>query len=734
MGLIEGMAHPALAWLGLLAAVPLVIHLLNRRRHRPLAWGAMRLIELAHRRTRRRTQLESLLLLLLRMAGVALLAFAIARPFVEGAGPLGSLSAQRRNLVLLLDGSASTAQHLSASGSAHERIVARARELLGELSSARGDRARVFLCGASARLLSDRSPEAAQAALASLSGPLYERLDLASCLSELLARTDEASAAAEGAPEIRLLTDMQQSSLESARDPGAAGQGALERLHALGWKIEVEDLGPERARPANAAIEALSVDAQAARGASSVPIDITVANFADAPLPAARVALFVDGDRRGGAALAVPSQGRATLRLSASFASPGEHWVEARLEGDALAFDDRRVHIVPIGGALRIALVDGSPARADQASAGAYLQAALAPLEDDGAAHAQFAPRLVSPNELYSGALDLAQFDALWLAELPSLPGDCAERVQAWVAQGGALVISAGAGFDGPAWTQRLWRADGTGLLPAELGEELVCPDRRRSYFRIASFDETHPALSFFADDRWRPLLTELPIFAFALAHPSAGARVLALADDAARSPLLIERDFDRGCVLLWTSGLDPSWSRLTDSPRTLIPLVHELVRYATRSRAPERNVGIGEPLVAELGSFARSLAWEQPSGARLPAEEQPEPIGPARWRVTRARGADEPGLWRLLPEGQAPIAFAVALGGEESDLTRLAPEALGNIDAALVPARAAARKDDGAAQQDAARGELWRALALACLLCVAAEALWAAWIGRSRR
>ena len=60
--MFEGFLHPALLWGTALAAVPLIIHILNRRRHRPLVWGAMRFVLAAHKRTRRRVQLEKKIL------------------------------------------------------------------------------------------------------------------------------------------------------------------------------------------------------------------------------------------------------------------------------------------------------------------------------------------------------------------------------------------------------------------------------------------------------------------------------------------------------------------------------------------------------------------------------------------------------------------------------------------------------------------------------------------------
>ena len=120
--MFEGFVHPGLAFGAALAAVPLLIHLLNRQRHRPMEWAAMRFVLAAYKRTRRRAQIENLILLLLRMAAVALLALAIARPFIGKDSPLAPLTESRQELVLVLDGSASTG-YREGVASVRERIV-----------------------------------------------------------------------------------------------------------------------------------------------------------------------------------------------------------------------------------------------------------------------------------------------------------------------------------------------------------------------------------------------------------------------------------------------------------------------------------------------------------------------------------------------------------------------------------------------------------------------------------
>jgi hypothetical protein len=70
-----------LAGLGAVA-IPIVIHLLNRRKATVVQWGAMRFLEEAMASQNRRIRIEEIILLALRCFLLALLALALARPFV----------------------------------------------------------------------------------------------------------------------------------------------------------------------------------------------------------------------------------------------------------------------------------------------------------------------------------------------------------------------------------------------------------------------------------------------------------------------------------------------------------------------------------------------------------------------------------------------------------------------------------------------------------------------------
>ena len=94
---------------GLLAAgIPLLIHLWNRRRVVTIDFSSLMFLTAAHRENARRFQLRQLLILFLRMAIVAIIALALARPFLTLGLPVASVRA-KTDVVIVLDNSYSMA-------------------------------------------------------------------------------------------------------------------------------------------------------------------------------------------------------------------------------------------------------------------------------------------------------------------------------------------------------------------------------------------------------------------------------------------------------------------------------------------------------------------------------------------------------------------------------------------------------------------------------------------------
>lgn len=96
---------PALLWFLLAAAVPVVIHLINRRRHKTIQWAAMRFLLKATRQYRGEKKLRHIAILTCRTLGIAALAMAAARPVISQI--TGWASGSIDTVILILDRSAS---------------------------------------------------------------------------------------------------------------------------------------------------------------------------------------------------------------------------------------------------------------------------------------------------------------------------------------------------------------------------------------------------------------------------------------------------------------------------------------------------------------------------------------------------------------------------------------------------------------------------------------------------
>src|SRR5687768_3229530 len=90
--------------------VPILIHLLNKRRVERVVWAAMRFLRLSVEQNQRRIRVEDMILLILRCALVALLALVLARPVLRSSSAASVLGSNDVTAVVILDNSYSMTQ------------------------------------------------------------------------------------------------------------------------------------------------------------------------------------------------------------------------------------------------------------------------------------------------------------------------------------------------------------------------------------------------------------------------------------------------------------------------------------------------------------------------------------------------------------------------------------------------------------------------------------------------
>src|SRR5436190_3417039 len=130
MGFIQAAMLTALA----AVILPIIAHLIFRRRSRPVALGTLRFLKLAVRRDTRRRRLKRWVLLSLRVGCVALLVLLFARPYRAesiGGGDAGLT-------IVLIDRSASMGRKLDG-----ERLVDRALQEINAIVAGIPARSRV---------------------------------------------------------------------------------------------------------------------------------------------------------------------------------------------------------------------------------------------------------------------------------------------------------------------------------------------------------------------------------------------------------------------------------------------------------------------------------------------------------------------------------------------------------------------------------------------------------------
>ena len=120
--------NPAMLFGMTALAIPIIVHLLNRRRFKKIQWAAMRFLQVSLERNQRRMKVEDWILLLLRMTIVALIALAASRPATDWLKSKGLSSKVTASVII--DSSASM---LKKDATEQENRFSIAQKIAGEI-------------------------------------------------------------------------------------------------------------------------------------------------------------------------------------------------------------------------------------------------------------------------------------------------------------------------------------------------------------------------------------------------------------------------------------------------------------------------------------------------------------------------------------------------------------------------------------------------------------------------
>jgi len=772
-------------------AVPILIHLFNKRQAAPMDWGAMGFLLASITSRKRRILIEEVLLMAMRCMLVALLVLTVARPFLPsqtaipwiivlptilGASVCAAIAAamwsekQTRwllilaaaGLLIVAGGSSaleywSQTQRWSGTGSKDVAIIIdasasmtlqtgdktnfqQALEEAAQLIKARrrGDAFSIILAGAGPEAIVPSPISDGDELQAALDGA--EVMGAAMNLSKAVTEATECLKRGHGAAKaLVILTDGQKIgwNVDATRQWSLASSG-FEQLTTAPLLI-CRDL-PTPPGVDNASIGEITFSRGVIGTDRAVGINVNVLNAGKAQIPAASVELQIDGVIVGTeSASEIPSQAARTVYFTHLFDKPGPHVALARiLRDDDIPGDNASHRIIKVTRKLPVLIVNGN----NDALDAKMLKLALTP--QPGVDQKYLVQPTVVP---VTGAVDQGDFGkyrVVVLADAPRLPESVTKNLEKFVAEGGGLLVAPGKGAI-PEFYNNWTDSKRRSFMPAKLIERRIEPGKP---IRAAMNTFTHAALAVAGDSAYSDM-DKAAVSAWwrISSRPSGSVGGYFNTSD----PLLVERQTGKGRVIMLAASLGPEDSNL---PRLecYVLLMHELTYYLAAGPGHlDSGIQAGASLVTELTAPGierieykpdQAVSVTTPNGASLEAKSK------LTQRTLSLQFDDtlRPGLYNFqLPESLAEsfkndttdgktVPFAVYGDPKEGALEKLGDDDYAALDSQIKLFRAKTFGELASAVKGRIPGqELWKYLALGLLAVIMGEIALTRWVSVRR-
>jgi hypothetical protein len=664
--------HPLLLAGLLLAGIPVLIHLIMQQKPKHLLFPAFRFLLQKHRTNQRKLRLRHLLLLALRIALVAGICLALARPrlFSERL----NLSTDSRVDVALLFDTSYSMEYRVADRSRLDEAKRRANELLDELPA--DSRVAVLdsaELGGEWVAVSRARDQVAQLQLRPANAPVTRQIAQAYRLFDALAKETDESA---GRPP-RFLYVFSDRAPESWNPSDVQG---LQPAPATGLNAVFVDVGVDK--PADLAVTNLDLKRQVVGPDDRIEVDATVqATGTDADT---FLTCTIDGQTPGEQR---PVQVRAgesrRIRFDrpAEGLTPGPHRIEVRLaNGDSLPFDDVRFATFEVRAGRKVLAVADDPKSARiwrlALDNGKLFRCDVLPTSK--------AERL-DPKDI------LAQYKAVCLIDVNRPGPGFWAMLDAYVHRGGRLAVVPGADLDPPSYNkdpaaQRLLATEFMAILTAKDESGVPWSENGPPHLLLAPFREWRRTANV---DFYQPEFLPRALNYWHVVPDEKAATIVVRYEDG--HPALVERAFPDGRVLVFTTGFDgrrvkdrPWWNNYLESSFYFV-LVNQAVAYLAGDADPvSLNYVSGQPVRVPLPPEAREALYSL-EGPGLSGTEASVPRA-ADQKDLQITQAVVPGNYTVRDGNGRPVAgFSVNVRPEECQLAR-EPDTAQKIEALLGP------------------------------------------------
>ena len=665
-----------LAGLGAIA-IPVLIHLIQREKKRVIEFPSLMFVRRIPYQSVRRRRIRHWALLLMRAAAIALIVAAFARPFLRQGTVAAAVGGGAREIVILLDRSASMGygDHWSRAQDAARAVV---RSLGAE------DRATLVLFDKNAeenmRATSDRTRLESAIAAAKV-GSGATRFGPAMKLAEsILARSPIKRRSAV------LISDFQRS----------GWSGSEEVRFPEGMTVSTVSVASPNT--ANLSVPSVAFARASFSGQERLTVTAGLSNKGDQALKDVPVTLTIDGHEIQTEHATVAAHASGSVSFTQFTLSSPNVRGSVRAGTDPLPADNTFHFVLAPSEPVSLVIVDSG----DRPGSSLFLQKALSigttPL---------FQVDVTSASRLTPAAFDKRAVVILNDTMFPPAGGGGA--LKKFLQRGGGLLVVAG--------DRATWPQGEAELLPGRLGATVDRTSGRSG--SLGFLDYSHPVFEVFKAPRSGDF-SAAHVFRYRALQTTPADRILARFDDGAIAAA--ERTIGGGRSIVWTTTLDDTWTDIGVKP-VFLPLVHQLIRHLAHYEPPTSWLTVGQVLDLAARAKGRGDRADRivvtPSGDRIPQSS----AGGGNEGLLEL---SEQGIYEVRSTGAPgrPEAIAVNIDPAESDLTPIDPaELVAAVTGHATPSGAQpVQTQEMTREQSERRQGLWWYLLMAGLLLLAAE------------
>lgn len=602
------------------ASIPLIIHLIGRRREGRVDFSSLRLLREVDRRRNLWLRLKRILLLAIRMAICAGIFLILARPVVNI--KYGGFTHAPTGACFLIDDSPSMEAD-------NGKVFLTAKEKILEILEKFDERDEIHVLTTSGRVELGPSNDL------SMIKDFIRNLKTSHRIANLQLTFERAKLLLADSKKINKVMYL-ISDLQAINFCGLEGTD-LKNLVLVDVGKQVENVG---------ITDVVSEGLFSPEGSSRLRIALT--NFSSRRTTR-HIGVWLDGEKLQVTQVELPPNSDIAIELDISVETPGFHSGYVKVvEDDELLFDNLRYFTLQVPAEIPVLIIS------DNISEGAYLKKALRPKPE---IFTPFVPDLISAREILRK--DVLSYKVIALNNVRNLDFGQLKIFQKYLEDGGKVCIFLGDRIDVDFYNMAILSEFQAHINP-------LVQISHPNFVSINKIELTHPIFSAFREKRFG----DLSLSRFFGYYPLETLPGQTLAWFGNGKPAVVEAP-EKGVIFTSSLGQSDITKRAI-----FVPLMHRLFHYLAKKQEVPEGVLVGEKFKMETPEPLRSITCVTPEGENI--RTIPKLLKDET--VIVFSETHVPGIYKIEADGKLLALFPVNIDPQESQTAKLGSQELNNI------------------------------------------------------